>query len=97
MPIEAPKTKGRRFMQGVAVLVTSLAGYAGAVEIASAAVTPGANASASQSPSDFVIAPAQAAGAERYQHESHSSNDSHSSHDSHGSHDSHASHTSSAY
>ena len=91
MSIETPKNKSRRFLQGVAVLVTSLVGYAGAVETASAAVTPGANIPTSQSPSDFVIAPAQAPSAEQFQHVSH---ESHSSHDSHSSH---SSHTSSAH
>ena len=91
MSSETPKNKSRRFLQGVAVLVTSLAGYAGVVDTASAATTPGVSAPAGQSPGDFVIAPTQSPGPVQFDHESH---ESHSSHDSHASHSSHSSHTS---
>jgi hypothetical protein len=76
--------KNRQFLQGVAVVLTSLASTVGT---ANATVSPTPEASAvAQTQSEFVIAPAQAAGAMQFSHESHSSHDSHASHASHASH-----------
>ena len=83
------KGKTRRFLQGTAVLVTSLTGgIAGTTAIG--ATVPVATASDVQSQPDFIVSPAKPS-AQPFQdsHDSHASHESHASHDSHSSHDSH--------
>jgi hypothetical protein len=73
--------KSRRFLQGAAVVLVSLAGAVGTAN-ASASASPRVS-NAGQAQPEFVIAPAEAAGAMQYSHESHASHASHSSHSSH--------------
>ena len=82
--------KNRRFLQGAAVLVASLLGSLNVansnVANSKASVAPTVSTGNGQVQPDFVIAPAQAAGAEQLDHTSHSSHSSHNSHSSHSSH-----------
>jgi hypothetical protein len=81
--------KKRRFLQGTAVLVATLAGGLGA-NAAEAATSHRANFDNPQAQPEFIISPSTAPGAQEYQHESHSSHQSHASHASHSSHYSNA-------
>ena len=81
---ENDSRKTRRFLQGAAAVLTSLAGSIGTAN-ATAIIAPQA-VFAGQTHAEFVIAPAVAQGAKILAHSSHSSHDSHSSHSSHSSH-----------